>query len=65
VEKFIFFEVLAFIQNLAPQPLKEEVFITDTWNRLTMVCYCKITGVKACQAIRKQFNKDYVSLDAN
>jgi GDP-L-fucose synthase len=26
-----------------------------------MVCYCKITGVKACQA-RKQFNKDYVSL---
>jgi GDP-L-fucose synthase len=21
-----------------------------------------ITGVKACQAIRKQFNKDYVSL---
>jgi hypothetical protein len=27
-----------------------------------MVCPCKITGVKTCQAIRKQFNKDYVSL---
>ena len=27
-----------------------------------MVCLAKISGVKACQAIREQFNKDYVSL---
>ena len=27
-----------------------------------MVYIVKISGVKACQAIRKQYNKDYVSL---
>ena len=28
-----------------------------------MVCHCKnFTGLKACQAIRKQYNKDYISL---
>jgi GDP-L-fucose synthase len=48
---------------LAPQPLKEEYLLTapleptNEWYALA-----KITGVKACQAIRKQFNKDYVSL---
>ena len=27
-----------------------------------MVCIAKITGVKACESIRKQYGKDYVSL---
>jgi GDP-L-fucose synthase len=27
-----------------------------------MVCYCKNNRGEACQAIRNQFNKDYVSL---
>ena len=27
-----------------------------------MVCYCKISGLKLIEALRKQFNRDYVTL---
>ena len=63
VEKFIFLGSSCIYPKLAPQPLKEEYLLTDSLE-LTNEWYAiaKITGVKACQAIRKQFNKDYVSL---
>jgi len=63
VEKFIFLGSSCIYPKLAPQPLKEEYLLTDSLES-TNECYAiaKITGVKACEAIRKQFGKDYVSL---
>ena len=63
VEKFIFLGSSCIYTKLAPQPLKEEYLLTaaleptNEWYALA-----KITGVKACEAIRKQFGKDFVSL---
>ena len=63
VEKFIFLGSSCIYPKLAPQPLKEECLLTapleatNEWYALA-----KITGVKACEAIRKQFEKDFVSL---
>ena len=63
IEKFIFLGSSCIYPKFSPQPLKEEYLLinslepTNEWYALA-----KITGVKACQAIRKQFNKDYVSL---
>ena len=63
VEKFIFLGSSCIYPKLAPQPLKEEYLLTgpleptNEWYALA-----KITGVKACQALRSQFDKDFVSL---
>lgn len=63
VKKFIFLGSSCIYPKLAPQPLKEEYLLTasleptNEWYALA-----KITGVKACQAIRNQFEKDFVSL---
>jgi GDP-L-fucose synthase len=63
IEKFIFLGSSCIYPKLAPQPLKEEYLLTapleptNEWYALA-----KITGVKACQALRNQFGKDYVSL---
>lgn len=63
VEKFIFLGSSCIYPKLAPQPLKEEYLLTDTLEHTNeWYAIAKITGVKACQAIRKQFGKDYVSL---
>lgn len=63
VEKFIFLGSSCIYPKLAPQPLKEDYLLTDTLEPTNeWYAIAKITGVKACQAIRKQFNKDYVSL---
>ncbi|MBK0368807.1 GDP-L-fucose synthase family protein [Flavobacterium agrisoli] len=63
VEKFIFLGSSCIYPKLAPQPLKEEYLLTsalETTNEWYAVA--KITGVKLCEAIRKQFQKDFVSL---
>ncbi len=63
VEKFIFLGSSCIYPKLAPQPLKEEYLLTaplETTNE--WYALAKITGVKLCQAIRKQFGKDFVSL---
>jgi len=63
VNKFIFLGSSCIYPKFAPQPLKEEHLLTDTLEPTNeWYAIAKITGVKACQAIRKQFNKDYVSL---
>jgi GDP-L-fucose synthase len=63
VEKFIFLGSSCIYPKLAPQPLKEEYLLTDSLEPTNeWYAIAKITGVKACQAIRQQFNKDYVSL---
>lgn len=63
VKKFIFLGSSCIYPKFAPQPLKEDYLLTDSLEPTNeWYAIAKITGVKACQAIRKQFNKDYVSL---
>lgn len=63
VEKFIFLGSSCIYPKLALQPLKEEYLLTDTLESTNeSYAIAKIAGVKACEAIRKQFGKDYVSL---
>jgi GDP-L-fucose synthase len=63
IEKFIFLGSSCIYPKFAPQPLKEEYLLTDSLEPTNeWYALAKITGVKTCQAIRKQFNKDYVSL---
>ncbi|WP_025740935.1 GDP-L-fucose synthase family protein [Aquimarina pacifica] len=63
IKKFIFLGSSCIYPKLAPQPLKEEYLLTapleptNEWYAIA-----KIAGVKACQAIRKQYKKDFVSL---
>lgn len=63
VEKFIFLGSSCIYPKFAPQPLKEDYLLTDTLEPTNeWYAIAKITGVKACEAIRKQFGKDFVSL---
>lgn len=63
IDKFIFLGSSCIYPKFAPQPLKEAFLLTDSLEPTNeWYALAKITGVKACQAIRKQFNKDYVSL---
>lgn len=63
VEKFIFLGSSCIYPKLAPQPLKEDYLLTGVLEPTNeWYAIAKITGVKACEAIRKQFGKDYVSL---
>ena len=63
IEKFIFLGSSCIYPKFAPQPLKEEYLLTDSLEPTNeFYAIAKITGVKACQSIRKQFDKDYVSL---
>lgn len=63
IEKFIFLGSSCIYPKLAPQPLLEEYLLTaaleptNEWYALA-----KISGIKSCEAIKKQFGKDYVSL---
>jgi GDP-L-fucose synthase len=62
-KKFIFLGSSCIYPKLAEQPLKESALLsgylepTNEWYAIA-----KIAGVKACEAIRKQFGKDFVSL---
>lgn len=63
VEKFIFLGSSCIYPKLAIQPLKEEYLLTASLESTNeWYALAKITGVKLCQAIRKQFKKDFVSL---
>jgi len=63
VQKFIFLGSSCIYPKMALQPLKEEYLLTDSLEPTNeWYAIAKITGVKACQAIRKQFGKDFVSL---
>lgn len=63
VDKFIFLGSSCIYPKLAPQPLKEEYLLTASLESTNeWYALAKITGVKACEAIRRQFEKDFVSL---
>lgn len=62
-KKFIFLGSSCIYPKHAPQPLKEEYLLTDSLEPTNeWYAIAKIAGVKACEAIRKQYNKDFVSL---
>jgi len=62
-KKFIFFGSSCIYPKLAPQPLKEEYLLTGSLEPTNeWYAIAKITGVKACEAIRKQYGRDFVSL---
>jgi GDP-L-fucose synthase len=63
VAKFIFLGSSCIYPKLAPQPLKEECLLTSALEPTNeWYAIAKISGVKSCEAIRKQFGKDFVSL---
>lgn len=63
VKKFIFLGSSCIYPKLAPQPLKEDYLLTDSLEPTNeWYAIAKIAGVKACEAIRKQYQKDFVSL---
>ena len=63
IEKFIFLGSSCIYPKFAPQPLKEEYLLTDPLESTNeWYAIAKISGVKACQAIRNQYGKDFVSL---
>ncbi len=63
VEKFIFLGSSCIYPKLAPQPLKEEYLLTSGLEPTNeWYAIAKITGVKLCESIRKQFKKDFVCL---
>jgi GDP-L-fucose synthase len=63
IEKFIFLGSSCIYPKFAPQPLKEEYLLTDSLEPTNeWYAIAKISGLKACQAIRNQYEKDYISL---
>ncbi|HLW31438.1 MAG TPA: GDP-L-fucose synthase [Aequorivita sp.] len=63
VQKFIFLGSSCIYPKLAPQPLKEEYLLTGPLEPTNeWYAIAKIAGVKACEAIRKQFAKEFLSL---
>ena len=62
-EKFIFLGSSCIYPKLAPQPLQEESLLTSSLEPTNeWYAIAKITGVKACEALKKQFGKDFISL---
>ena len=63
INKFIFLGSSCIYPKFAEQPLKEEYLLTNSLEPTNQwYAIAKIAGVKACEAIRKQYGKDYVSL---
>jgi GDP-L-fucose synthase len=63
VEKFIFLGSSCIYPKLAPQPLKEEYLLTSALEPTNeWYALAKIAGVKACEAVRKEYNRNFLSL---
>jgi len=63
VKKFVFLGSSCIYPKMAPQPIKEEYLLTNVLEPTNQwYAIAKIAGVKACEAIRKQYGKDFVSL---
>lgn len=63
VGKFVFLGSSCIYPKFAPQPLREEYLLTSALEPTNeWYALAKISGVKACEAIRKQFGRDFISL---
>jgi GDP-L-fucose synthase len=63
IKNFIFLGSSCIYPKMAPQPLKEEHLLTGPLEPTNQwYAIAKITGVKATEAVRKQYGYNYVSL---
>lgn len=63
VQKFIFLGSSCIYPKFCAQPIKEEYLLTGSLEPTNeSYAIAKIAGLKACEALRRQFNKDFVSL---
>jgi GDP-L-fucose synthase len=63
VEKVIFLGSSCIYPKFADQPMSEDSLLTGALEPTNQwYAIAKIAGVKSCQALRKQFGRDYVSL---
>ena len=63
VSKFIFLGSSCIYPKFANQPITEDSLLTSSLEETNeWYAIAKIAGVKACEAIRKQFKKDFISL---
>ena len=62
-QKFIFLGSSCIYPKMAPQPIKEEYLLSGHLEPSNEgYAIAKIAGVKACEAIRKQYGKDFIAL---
>jgi GDP-L-fucose synthase len=63
VKKFIFLGSSCIYPKMSTQPIKEECLLTGPLEETNQwYAIAKISGVKLIESIRKQFEKDYISL---
>lgn len=63
VKKFIFLGSSCIYPKNCPQPIKEEYLLTGSLEETNQwYAIAKIAGVKLIESLRKQYNKNYVSL---
>jgi len=63
IKKFIFLGSSCIYPKMAPQPIKEEFLLTGPLEETNQwYAIAKISGVKLIEALREQYNRDYVSL---
>ena len=63
IPKFIFLGSSCIYPKMAPQPLKEEYLLTGPLEETNQwYAIAKISGLKLIEALREQYNRDYVSL---
>ncbi len=63
IDKFIFLGSSCIYPKFASQPIKEEYLLTDSLESTNQwYAIAKISGVKLCESLRKQYKKDYISL---
>ena len=63
IPKFVFLGSSCIYPKMAPQPLKEEYLLTGPLEETNQwYAIAKISGVKLIEALRNQYNRDYVSL---
>ncbi len=63
IKKFIFLGSSCIYPKMAPQPIKEDYLLTSSLEPTNQwYAIAKISGVMLIKALRKQYNKDYISL---
>lgn len=63
VENFIFLGSSCIYPKLASQPIKEEYLLTSSLEPTNeWYAIAKISGIKTCEAIKKEFGKNFISL---
>ena len=63
VQDLIFLGSSCIYPKMAPQPLKEEYLLTGALEPTNeWYAIAKITGIKLCQALNKQFARNYISM---